>query len=255
MTAHGDPCNIDFGRSFLRFSTTRVNHTPRLQVDAACALVGPDGERRTFYLTCPCICENMYVESGLIQEPVAEFVLVARPREEFMVLKRHADAAHDVRSPHRFNDVMPTHGGLGARLVELDVDLGRFDAVKPIRDYRSFREAMLANRPMIGRTTYRDADGKSEAILEYPMRTGNVANDREAWQVDAGPVLIPTDPRSDGLEVERFRRAFLVYNRWDKAEAAVSRCVSLTEDPAGPRTEHYNDVIQLTCRNDLFAAE
>ena len=176
--------DIDFGRSYLYFTTTRVNHTPRLVIDAACTLVGPEQVARRYFLTCPCVGERMYVPEDLIHEPVAEFRLAASPRSEFLVMKNHASASDDVRSAHRFGETFPTHDGEGARFVELDVTLAHH-STEPIADYASFRDALLGNRAINGRTTYTDEDGKTVVTMDYPVKTGNVAHDQEVWQVDA----------------------------------------------------------------------
>jgi len=254
MAEPGGACDVDFGRTFLRFSTTRVNHTPRLSVDAVCRLIGPDGAERRYYLTCACVGERMYVARDMILEPVCEFNLVAAPREQFLMMKRHASAEHDVRSAHRFGELMPTHDGKGARVVGLDVTVACYAAVRPIRGYREFREALLADRPINGRTSYLDEDGQTIVALEYPVRTGNVAHDREAWQVDAGPVAMPAAGAGGGLEAARFALAFLVYNSWDYAEAVLSAATAVGGGDRPGRTEHYSVRRSLDCRNELFEA-
>jgi hypothetical protein len=49
----------DFSCSFLLFQSDRVNHTPRLQLDAVCTVTGSDGATRQFALTTACVGENM----------------------------------------------------------------------------------------------------------------------------------------------------------------------------------------------------
>jgi len=251
-----DMCNIDFGRTFLRFTSTRVEHTPRLRIDAACTLAPADGPLRTYFLTCTCIGERMYVPVDLIHDPVSEFNLVAEPGVEFLMIKRHACAEHDVRSAHRLGETMPTHDGKGAAVVKLDVTVARHPQMTTVDRYQTFHDALLGDRPMNGRTTYTDDDGSTQVIMEYPACTVNVAHDREAWQVDAGPVLMPVhdDPRR--LDVERFDQAFLVYNRWDYAETVI-RCPVATASVPGTfaQTRFYNLRRNLHCQNELFVAE
>src|SRR5687768_12316296 len=43
----------DYARSFLRWTSTKNNHTPRLQVDAACTLTR-DGESKEYFLSTMC---------------------------------------------------------------------------------------------------------------------------------------------------------------------------------------------------------
>jgi len=252
-TMNQSMCDIDFGRTFLRFTSTRVEHTPRLRIDAVCTLTPATGPARTYFLTCTCVGERMYAATDLIHDPVSEFNLVAEPGVEFLMIKRHACAEHDVISAHRLGETMPTHDGKGAAVVELDVTVARHNRMTRVDGYRTFRDALFANRPVNGRTTYTDDDGSTRVVMEYPAGTVNVAHDREAWQVDAGPVLMPVRGGPCRLDVERFGQAFLVYNRWDYAET-VSRGAAGAAGGSPGQTRFYNLRRNLHCCNELFSS-
>ena len=86
--------------------------------------------------------------------------------------------------------------------------------------------------------------------LEYPANTVNVAHQREAWQVDAGPVALPVEPATR-LPVARLRPAYLVYNRWDYAEF-----VAWAKSPVGGGATHfYARRTPLACRHALFTGD
>lgn len=249
--------DIDFGNSYLRFSTMRVEHTPRMRLDGVCTFLPERGEPRSYFLSCSCVCESMYLATGLIQRPIAHFNIVLSPGREFMIFKRHASAARDVRSAHKLGEVMPTHDGRGATMVAIESNPRRFRKVSPIRTAGEFRAALLGDRTINGRTTFLDADGSTRVVLDYPAATTNVANREEAWQVDAGPLLFPVRaPGAGRLEVERFDLAYLVYNRLDYAEAALGGPAALDPDATGgPATHHFTGVRALACRNEIFAAD
>jgi hypothetical protein len=233
----------------LRFRTTRVNHTPRLTVDAACTLTPPGGTPATYYLTSPCIAEEMYVETGLIHEPASEFALIALPRHHFVTLKRHGDGRHDQRALRRFGEVMPTHDGRGATTVELDVTVRRHAAAEPIADYDAFRAALLDDQVIAARTTFSDDDG-TLVEMEYPCRCVNVAHEARDWQVDAGPVLMPAAPTADAdLPAASLDLAYVVFNRWDYAEAVLRRPTAAEAPPAAC---HYALRRAIRCRHELF---
>ncbi|MCX5658253.1 MAG: hypothetical protein NTW19_00855 [Planctomycetota bacterium] len=249
--------DIDFGNSYLRFSTLRVEHTPRMRLDGVCTFLPASGAPRSYFLSCSCVCERMYVPTGLIHQPIGHFNIVINPGVEFLMFKRHASAARDVRSAHRLGEVMPTHDGKGATMASIDAHPKRFARVSPIRTPGEFREALLGDRTINGRTTFLDADGQTRVVLDYPAATTNVGNREDVWQVDAGPLLFPVFPAGTGrLEVERFDLAYLVYNRFDYAEAAVGGKTPLDPNGAdGPATHHFTAVRPVTCRNELFAAD
>jgi hypothetical protein len=241
----------DFARSFLRFTSDRVNHTPRLQLDALCRLTEPGREARQLVLTAPCLGESMYVATGLIHQPTFEFAMVAEAGVAFAVLRHHANAADDVVEARRVGAAMSTRSGVPSRVTALDVTMARFEAVEAIGDYDAFRRALLADRPIVGRTSYLSADGTFVEV-EYPVKTGNVAHGAPSWQVDAGPVLWLDASANAELLVSRVGLAYLVYNDFGWAE--VARRVPTPLGEGSPATAHYGAVERVIVRNELFAA-
>lgn len=238
-------CDINFGRSFLRFSTDHSNHTPRLDVDAVCTVDG-----KQYALTCECIGEKMYCDTGLIHDPVAEFNLIAEAGAQLMLLKRHADGGEDIRSLHRFGDKMPTRDGQGATIQLLDVSLARCAKVVPIETYDAFHDALHNDKVVNARTTYTDDDGV-EVVMEYPCRTINAHNDEPRWQVDAGPVLMTVGGAVEHeLPIARLDMAFMVYNRFDYAEAVLRR-----GDVTLQSANQYGVRRMLDCLHEIFVVE
>ena len=249
----GNSNDIDFGRSFVRFSTTRVNHTPRMGLAASCTLQVPGSEPVMYHLSVACIAENMYEAKGHIQEPVAEFNIILQPRVEFMFLRKHADSVNDRRAAYTFGKTMVTNDGKGASVVELDAHLARFKHAMPIKDHAAFKDALLGNHPINGRTIYTDADGQTKVTLDYPVNTGNVRNDREEWQVDAGPILAPALTAKAGkLTIERLEMAFIVYNTRDYSELAVRDLSPVGSDG---HSAFYKNILPIQCRNEMYVCK
>lgn len=241
----------DYGRSFVRFSTTGIDHTPRLGLAASCTLEQPGHAPVTYHLSVACIAENMYRNKGHIQEPVAEFNLVLEPNAELMVFRKHADSRHDLRRAQTINERMATHDGKGASVVELDTHRVEFKQVEPIMDYQAFRHALMTNLPMNGRTRYVDQHTQARVTLDYPINTANVRHDVEGWQVDAGPVLVPFKVEGQtSLAIEQLEMAFIVYNTWDYAELAIRE---LTPTGKDSQTAFYRRLLSLKCTNEMFA--
>lgn len=224
----------DFGRSFLQFTTDRVQHTPRLRVLAACTLSSPEGSRQ-FVLAGTCISEHMYRESGLIQVPSSVFHLIS-DGTEYLMEKFHASAEHDVRESHRVGQTMSTHDGRGATVRKIDIELKVLDGARPLRTYAEIREAVLGNRVVTAQTVYELADA-TRVQLDYPVEVFNVPHSHEGWQVDTGPLLIPDpDLAGEDLWVARLGTAYTVFNRWDRAEFVLR-----TRSPVGEAgaTRHF----------------
>ena len=212
---------------------------------------------RSYFLSVACIAENMYRSSDLIHEPAAEFTLIVSPGTEFLMIKRHASAEHDVRSARRVGEVMPSRDGRGSKLIEAGVSVTRYGQIHSIKDCADFRQAQLESHPINGRTTYIDDDQTTRVTLDYPVTTCNVRHDPPAWQVDAGPLLIPDGSLSgpDELQINRLELAYMVYNHFDYAEAIIRRSTAVSPDQPTIMTNHYSRVRPLQCHNELFWAE
>lgn len=249
----------DYARSYLYFRSDRVNHTPRLQVDASCKLADREGRVREFFMTCACIGENMYVPKNLAQTPTCEFIFIAEPGCEYAYLKKYADAQRDLREAHRVGEAMKTHSGKPATVLSVHVAMAKYKKVKTLVTLEEIQEAHQSHRPINGRTSYLGEDGRTQVILEYPVKLLNLAHDKPLWQVDTGPILIPDLSAAGPVEgpgflmVSRLTAAYLLYNSWSGAEAAVRRetQVGVSGDQVFS-TAHYSEVKTVEAHNELF---
>jgi hypothetical protein len=209
---------VDLLHSAFFFRTTSTfDHTPRMQLAASCRLEREGEAPVVAYLSHPCIAETMYADSGLIQEPVAQFTAIVIHDQEVAFLRRTVVDAAETRSTMALGSEMPTHSGVPARMLELRVKLAPLGAVERLDGYDAIRRATLDGVRIVGRTRF--TLGDATVTLEYPVTTINVSNDRDAWQVDAGPVLLPTRvATADAMAVERMEPGYLVYNAPDRAE-------------------------------------
>ena len=225
--------------SFFFRTTSTFDHTPRMQLAAACRVERPGEAHWTAYLSHPCIAETMYADAGLIQEPVAQFSAIVVPEQELAFLRRTVVDAVETRSTIGQGAQVPTHSGIPATLLEIRVALATARDVRPLEGYAAIRAATLAGTYIVGRTRFTWAG--ADVTLDYPVTTINVANDRDAWQVDAGPVLLPTRTAGgDGFAVDALEPGYLVYNQPDWAELT-----SLGGD-GQPRT------VRVDATNELF---
>jgi len=243
--------NTDFARSFLQFTTDHSRHTPRLQLEAACALTTA-GATKEFFLATPCMSERMYRDAGLVVEPSSLFWLIASHNDQFLMQKCHASMAHDVREAHCIGEKMSTQDGKGATMQKLEITIRRFDRIRKIETYEEIREAILSNKIMNGRTTY--ADGETTVRLDYPIKICNIPHQQQNWQIDTGPIVMPDPLLTGDLPVARLNAAFIVFNSWNWAEFALRRATPV--GTGGGQTQHYSGILRLeNVTNELFCAE
>jgi hypothetical protein len=128
-----------------------------------------------------------------------------------------------------------------------------FARARRLESYEEIREAILGNRPLNGRSTWVAADGQTQIVMEYPIKTCNIANDKARWQIDTGPILAAAPAGDGGLSITGLVRAHLVYNAWDWAELAASAATPIEGTSAA--TIHYSDIRRITVQNELFGLE
>jgi hypothetical protein len=240
----------DFSRSFLRWTSTSNNHTPRLQVDAVCTLTA-GGVAKSYVLSAMCTGETMYADRDLIHQPADEFAMVFSPSDrEFMFFKSYADPELNVHEVHRLGEAMSTHNGKGSPIVEMSVHLAQRPAARRLTGYAEIREAILGDKPLNARTEYLGEDGSTQVVMDYPVKICNIAHGRERWQIDTGPVLLPDFSAKSPLAIGRLRSGYIVFNSWDWAEV-------IHRPPRSPRgvKSWFTAGRRLTARNAIFCAE
>lgn len=238
----------DFGKSFLRWTSMPNNHTPRLQVAAACTLIR-DGKSKEYFLSEACTGEKMYADKDLIHVPANEFAMVCLPNEEYMFFKWYAATEQNMVEMRRVGETMTTRDGRGAKISEMPVHMAHHARVRPLTSYRDVREAILGNKVLNGRTEYLGQDGKTQVVLNYPIKICNIAHARERWQVDT-PILLPDLAAKADLPIGVMRMGYIVFNSWDWAEAILR-----TPMPRPTGKSAFSNSQRLTVKNQLFCAD
>ena len=229
----------DFANSYLTFELRGVN-SARINLDARCEWVDvATGEREEFVLICPCQAEKMYLKQDFIQDPPYNFLGVFS-RTQSHIIRQFADASV-------MRDTVELHQG---RFDSVKIDLAPFrNAVELTRD-KDIVDATLRNLPLIGRTEMASRDGRSRAVMEYPITTMNVEPGNARWQVDTGPALFADFGRDVAERIEKMIPGFIVYNTREYAGWALRTAVRL---PKGDATHHFADVRSGAVRSGIYA--
>jgi hypothetical protein len=91
-------------------------------------------------------------------------------------------------------------------------------------------------------------------VLEYPIKTMNVARLPDRFQVDTGPLIVPDFGAQVAHPIERFEVAHVVYNRLDKAEFILRRPTPIGAGGGPPSTTDYSEVRVTPARTSLHGA-
>jgi hypothetical protein len=243
---------IDFGRSFMTWRPhDPAGNIARIQLDAACTVIdAATGTSETFYLIVPCRSERMYAEGALYQMPNYEFGGIWS-EQALLILRTHWTSARD----HREYGESGAAGAPLARFRDWRLDVRRLDGAETLASPRAVVEATLANRPLVARTELRADGGGARAVLEYPVKTMNVARYPDRWQVDTGPLIAP-DPEAAAAArpIERLGVAHAVYNRTDRIELIFRRPTAIGADGGEPRVTDFSDVRFASASTTLLCA-
>jgi len=232
----------DFSRSFVTFVTRERANNARIQVEARCALTDVrDGSSEDYFLVASCKGEDTYGSGVLFLEPSYDFCGIFSAREFILIRAGVPYHARDTVGANRdlFDDVL-----FYIRTVEAEA-LDTNEAIV---------QATLANRVINGRVEIADPTGRYRASIEFPIKTMNVNDIRNVYQVDTGPVLVPDFASSRERMVERFDLAYVAYNTPDEAYFVIQEPIAIDpQQPDGPMVSHYSRIVRMATRNSLLA--
>jgi len=247
---------MDFSRSFVTFVTRGRGNNARIQVEARCVLKDTEkGTNEEYFLLASCKSEDTYGQGDLFTKPNYDFSAIFS-RKDYRLIRQHASASNNNPSvgaiPDFFDDVVFHIQPAGRPEV-----LGRSGDIV---------QATLKNRILVGRTELMLKDGKIQAILDYPIRTINVNDQKTLFQVDTGPLLYPNLDSPHTRTIEAFEHAFLAYKTFDRAEFIslqptfildtiknVAEREQLLPLKSALSVNHYFAIRKLPAKNTLMA--
>jgi hypothetical protein len=232
----------DFGRSFVTFITPGRENNARIQVEARCTITEiATGKTGDYYLVASCKGEDTYGTGILFLDPSYDFCGIFSAGE-FILIRAGV--------PYRENN---TVGDIRDRFEGVRFDIAPAPG-EVLEHNPAIVQATLANRLLNGRCEIADEAGRYRAEIEFPIKTMNVNDIRNMYQVDTGPILLPDFASAQERMVERFQLAFVAYNRPDEAYFVIQEPVAVAPDRAdSTRVSHYSRIVRLAANNAVIA--
>ncbi|MBC8351061.1 MAG: hypothetical protein H8E66_03690 [Planctomycetes bacterium] len=261
--------SIDFPRSYLRFYLDFENRQPisisrpspvrsnrvRVALEAMCSITHHATRTKTTYvLSAACKTENVGGTVGdLWIQPNADCIFIGSDDGEFAVYKSWS------RNDMGVMLEPPTLGPQPERQTfrsEENFDDCQYElcevAATVLNIYESVATAVRGDRPLVARIEYEDGD--YEVCIEQPVKTINLAERDQLFQIDTGPIIVP-DLRPERLEAEShfigvFDLAYSAFHERDWAEVVLRKPTSVSGDVS---VNHYSEarLIRPT-RNSLL---
>lgn len=205
---------IDFTRAY--FDHTGGETEVRMPISSRIVITKPDSSVVTFYSIVGHRGEVTYPATDLFKDDSYSFepVLGHPPYQDQMFLRIWADTEIPGPSGVRigYRELVPLHAGWGVRVpIVPTVESEQLTTLSEIRD------AMHSGKPLVGRIELPTVNGYA-AVIDHPINSMALHVAGGNWQVNSGPVLLPTFDPVPSSPLAALEVAQVCYNRFDYAE-------------------------------------
>jgi hypothetical protein len=235
---------IDYGRSFV---TTHADfNSPRFLIESRCRIIDDNaGTSEDFCQGASCKSEDTFAERDLFYEENYDFLPVFGETQG-IIFRRKAFLNENYRS---VQPVESMWGGPIFRLVDPE-------AVRELATTQDIREATHAGLPIVTQTEISNEATSLRALIECPVKTMNISDERDLYQVDTGPVLFPDLSQAYDTPADRLSLAFIAFNAPHFADFVIEAPTPLLCDGEEVgRVHHYSRRVSLKATHRVFAFE
>lgn len=233
----------DFNRSFVTFVTRNYSNQARIQIEAICHLTDrAKGTTEAYYLVASCKGEDTYGAGVLFYDPNYDFSAIFSATDYFIL-----------RVGVPYGSRQNSAGHIADFFEEVHIAPHRLDG-ELLSTQEAIVAATLANRPLVGQSELADPAGRYHATITYPIKTMNVNDRRNIFQIDTGPILLPDFGSQAALPVERFHWAYVAFSKPDEAYFVLQAPTSVVPNqPDSPQVSHYSRIIGQAAKNRVIA--
>lgn len=233
---------IDYGLSFI--SCKWPENSVRFWVESRLCLIDEiNGQKEMFYQCGACKSEDTFAKENLFYKDNYDFTPVFG--EEYgIIFRRKAYLNENYKTCPRVEDMWK---GQIYKLKEPD-------SVTLLDTNESIRNATHKGLPIVVQTTISFAATGLKAVMEYPVKTMNINDSRDIYQVDTGPVLFPDLSKRYNHFADSISLAFIAFNVCNSADFVIERPTPIYIN--GENTcsiHHYSGILTLPADNKLFS--
>jgi len=234
---------IDYGASFIH-GTVPENRV-RFWVESRTRIIDEmRGTTEDYYQCGACKSEETFAEKGLFKQDNYDFLPVFGPSDG-VVFRRFARAAPG----GDYRQMAPTVAWWGDLVY-------RIKPGKPAHILDSndmVRKATHAALPIVVQTEIWNKETSMRAIIEYPVKTMNIHDDKNMYQVDTGPVAFPDLSKRCDQTVESISLAYIAINAPHFADFVIeTRTPIVEEGKTLCETYHYSELKSFPAKNALY---
>ncbi len=235
---------IDFGRSFI--GCKAPDNSVRFWIESRTRITDEaSGTTEDFYQCGSCKSENTFGKKDLFYDTNYDFMPIFGTRSG-VIFRSHAFETDNYREIHHGDDCL--WGGGNYHLVELPA--------RPIRTPEEIRQATRSFAPLVAETEIWNNDTQLRAVFQYPIKTMNIQEANDIYQVDTGPLAFADLSERRETLVEQICLAFVAFNVEHFADFVIEAPTPIIENGSQvTRVPHYSKIVSLEAKNTLYAVE
>lgn len=204
---------INFSSSYLTWLTHKEKSYGRFQLDAVCTIRDRDRKRtETYYLAPAVIAGNAYAKDDLVKQPVYLFQIAS---------SQESHAIYRTFISHR--DDQSSIDENSKQFEEVEFHINSKEAAV-IKDFCDIDFHFQHHNPMSAFISY-ETRQDCQIEIEFPIKHINIQREKRLFQVETGPILIPSEKPADRLSEGQgysLNTAFIHFNRLDCAEVTLN---------------------------------
>jgi len=231
---------IDYGQSFIsgKWSENRV----RFWIESRARIIDErNGRYEDFYQCASCKSERTFAEKDLFVEDNFDFIPLFGP-EDGVKFRRKAYLNQNYRDSRKADDMWK---GQVYRLRQPR-------ACYPLSANASIRKATHEGLPIVAQTEISNKQTGLRAIIEFPIKTMNIHDTRDLYQVDTGPVPFPDLGKRYPKFVDCISLAFVAFNAPHFADFVIEDVTPILQDGREiTQVRHYSRILSLSAQNRL----
>jgi hypothetical protein len=234
------PQIIDFRNSFITWYFEEKDSFGRFNIDAVCK-ASSNGTTKTYFLLSSVIAGNVYGINKLIKIPPYKFTAIFS-ENEYKIFRRGA-------YQNEFNDSAGPLSDITTKLIF---------QLKPLKhrevcEINKLRKLMLLGNSfvVVMNPLLKNLNTKFE--FQFPVKHINLRNQKNAFQIETGPILFPGIDNQSNFKIDLFELAFTNFNRFDEAYFAVQSDNSFFSGKANKIFRFYTDIRRVKTKINLFS--
>ena len=239
---------IDYGLSFI--GSVGPKNAVRFWIESRTRIMDEkNGATEDYYQVGSCKGEATFAEKDLFLHPSYDFLTIFGPEDTVHFNRTAVFNREGYLSSSVYRQYTASSKAWGGNIYHLK----QAQSVRRLETNGEIRQATHDGLPIVGQTEIWDDQTQMRAIIEYPIKTMNINDERDIYQVDTGPVVWPDLSQRHDRNIESISLAFVAFNVPHFADFVIEEPVVISENGRDIcSVYHYSKIISLAATNTLF---